>query len=167
MDERITPALRFEPIKPENFSLAYEFLRDSFAVSFGKPPALWPEKLRLLGASEYFEILRTKLVQHPEAVLHVFEGDRIIGQIEWSIKADDKACGYVSLYYLIAGRRGMGLGKYLDEFVCQKFASLGCRRAQLTVEPTNTQAVAFYEKSGWVEIGTHPQHSGRIMEKAI
>jgi hypothetical protein len=37
--------LRFEPIKPENFSLAYEFLKDSFAVSFGDDDRLWPNKL--------------------------------------------------------------------------------------------------------------------------
>jgi GNAT superfamily N-acetyltransferase len=159
--------LRFEPIKPENFSLAYGFLRDSFAVSFGKEVDLWPDKLRQLTESQYFEILRQKLAKHPEAALHVLEGDRIVGQIEWHILTDDKTCGYVSLYYLIPNRRGMGLGKYLDEFVCQKLASLGRQRAQLTVEPANVQAVAFYKKSGWIEIGRHPQHSGRVMEKTI
>lgn len=159
--------LRFEPIKPENFSLAYEFLKDSFAVSFGEDDRLWPDKLRQLAESEYFEILRKKLTKDPEAAVHVFDNNGIIGQIEWSIKADDKACGYVSLYYLVPSKRGLGLGKYLNEFVSQKLASLGCQRMQLTVEPTNIQAITFYKKSGWAEIGQHRKYGGLLMEKVI
>jgi hypothetical protein len=135
-------SLRFEPIQPKNFSLAYGFLKDSFAVSFGKEVHLWPDKLKQLTGSEYFEILRKKLAKHSESAIHVFEDNRIIGQIEWSLKADDKTCGYVSLYYLIPIKRGMGLGRYLDVFVSQKLRSLGCQRMQLTVEPTHIQATA-------------------------
>jgi hypothetical protein len=108
--------ITFEPIRPENFSLAFQFLRDSFAVSFGSDPGLWPNRLGELTAAKYSESLQLKLAKNPSSAVHVFDGQDIIGQIELSVKKDDNSCGYVSLYYLVPERRGQGLGTDLDRW---------------------------------------------------
>ncbi len=158
--------LDFKPAHQTDLSLAYSFLRDSFQISFGRDSSLWPNNLGNLTEHDYIEIIQKKLVRDAEAVIHVWQNDEIIGQIESSVKKNDSKCGYVSLYYLIPEKRGAGLGLLMDKYVRLRLSRLGCIRAELTVVTSNSPALKFYQKQGWINKGPHPLYQdGILMEK--
>ncbi len=49
-------------------------------------------------------------------------------------------------------KRGMGIGKLIMENVEEEARKRGFMRMKLTVHPTNTTAVAFYERCGWERV---------------
>lgn len=158
----------FKPIQKQHLPLAYSFLRDALKISFGDDPLKWPNNLGTLLEKNYIEIIERKLVKDPLTVVHAWLGNEIIGQIESSLKKDDPHSGYVSLYYLIPKNRGFGFGSQLDDFTTERLARLGCQRIQLTVEPSNIQALKFYRKHGWISKGLHPSYEdGILMEKLL
>ncbi len=56
----------------------------------------------------------------------------------------------------------------MDAFATERLATLGCQRIQLTVEPSNIQALKFYQKNGWINKGLHPSYEdGILMEKLL
>lgn len=160
--------LIFQPIQKRHLPLAYTFLRDALQISFGENSSKWPHNLGHLAQSNYIQIIEKKLQRDPSSVIHAWLNNEIIGQIESSVKKNDSACGYVSLYYLVAEKRRLGLGKQLDEFAAERFIKLGCERIELTVEPTNAAALNFYQKHGWINKGLHPSYEdGLLMEKLL
>lgn len=158
----------FKPIQSQHLPLAYSILRDALRISFGEDSSKWPNNLGNLFETNYIEIIKRKLNQDSSAVVHVWLNNEIIGQIESSVKKDDPNCGYVSLYYLTPQKRGQGLGSQLDDFVTERFINFGCRRIELTVVPSNTAAIKFYQKQGWISKGLHPSYAdGILMEKLL
>lgn len=49
-------------------------------------------------------------------------------------------------------KQGLGIGKLIMNDVEREALARGFTRMQLTVHPTNTQAVAFYERCGWEHV---------------
>jgi len=134
--------LRFEPLDVEKYkNKILAFRRDSFVISFGTD--------RDFHAGDYLMWLQKKISQFPDGFVLAFEKDQVIGQLELSIREyEGKRIGYVHLYYLIAKKRGSGLGHELHQYAMRFFEKHGVSEYHLRVSPTNVRARAFYKKNG-------------------
>ncbi len=160
--------LEFKPVQICDLPLAYSFLQDALKISFGQDPTLWPNDLGKLMQHNYIEIIEKKLAKDPLSAIHVWQNGEVIGQFESLVKKDDPDCGYVSLYYLVPHKRGCGLAVFMDNFTMGRLTQLGCKKVELTVEPTNKNALKFYLKQGWIIKGPHPSNEdGLLMEKIL
>ena len=157
-------------IKPVQLSLHKKtcilFREDSFVVSFGDAKKFYEEDGK--GDERYIEWLEEKILKDPLTVLHVWQDNKIIGQIEMGARLEDPLCGYINLYYLIASKRGVGLGKTLDQHAMDYFKSKKMEKVRLSVSPTNLQAVSYYKKMSWIDLGPRVGHPEvHMMEKII
>ncbi len=160
-------SLSIKPIQLDvHRDICLSFREDSYVVSFGDSKKFHGEEGN--GAERYIDWLKDKISRDPSSAVHVWRGDSIIGQIEMGKLRRDPSCGYVFLYYLIASERGHGLGKLLDDHAIEYFKSQQLQRAQLSVSPQNIQAITFYEKRGWRNLGLREDDPGvLLMEKSI
>ncbi|WP_409477113.1 GNAT family N-acetyltransferase [Pseudobdellovibrio sp. HCB154] len=161
--------MNFE-IKPINLAQTKEtcikFREDSYVVSFGDAKRFYEADGK--GADRYIEWLHSKLEKDPGLAVHCFLDGELIGQIELGYLKTDSTCGYVNLFYLIPSVRGKGLGAHLDIYAIDYFKAKNIKRVMLSVSPTNTSAIAFYKKRGWIELGPRPDHPEvHNMEKSI
>ncbi|MDR0701898.1 MAG: ribosomal protein S18-alanine N-acetyltransferase [Azoarcus sp.] len=66
---------------------------------------------------------------------------------------------------VVRGEQGRGLGRRLLEFLMDKIRHDGCLWFFLEVRPSNTRALALYQRTGFVEIGRrasyYPSPDGR------
>jgi ribosomal protein S18 acetylase RimI-like enzyme len=62
--------------------------------------------------------------------------------------------------YVEDSTRGTGLGRALVEAAFERARERGCRRIELDVNETNTNAIAFYESLGFT---TEPKPPGRTL----
>ncbi len=74
--------------------------------------------------------------------------------------------GYINLLYLLPEFRNNGLGKKLMDFICAQFKNEQCAYAQLLYIPANLQAVSFYRKHGWFDVGELGER-GQLAEKRL
>ncbi len=156
--------------KPVQLSLHKDicilFRADSFVVSFGDAKKFHEEDGK--GAERYIEWLQAKIDKDPLSVVHIWQDNQIIGQIEMGGPFKDPTCGFINLYYLIPSKRGVGLGKFLDQHAMEYFKNKSMEKVQLRVSPTNTQAVSYYKKMGWNDLGPSPTAAEvHLMEKMI
>lgn len=98
--------------------------------------------------------------------MHLLQGGVIVGQMELGSFKTDPSIGYVNLYYLAAEVRGTGLSSVLDNYATNYFVSRGFTSARLSVSPSNSRAIRFYEKHGWHDLGPRPgRPEVHLMEK--
>ena len=159
--------LRFEPIDLDSAAeTAIAFRADSFVCSFGSAELFYEADGK--GHERYLVWMRERMQSIPGSCVHVWSGDTVVGQMEMDRFKSDPEMGYVNLYYLVPACRNRGLGRRLDEYATAFLRGLGFRAARLNVSPTNDQAMKFYVKNGWRDLGpsaAHPQvHS---MEKKL
>jgi ribosomal protein S18 acetylase RimI-like enzyme len=148
-------ALRFKPIHlNSDAEVCVRFRRDSFTCSFGRDGFF--DEAGPNGV-EYLERLRQRQARFPDGYVHVWHGDKIIGQMEMQI-IEEPPIGYVNLFYLIPEMRGVGLAPALQAYAMAFCARHRVRLARLSVSPTNQRAIAFYRKHGWNDIGPRPGH---------
>lgn len=157
-------------IKPVQLDLhkdiCISFREDSFVVSFGDAKKFYEEDGK--GAERYIEWLRGKILKDVLTVVHIWQDNEIIGQIEMGGPFKDPLCGYINLYYIIPSKRGIGLGKALDQHAMEYFKNKQMERVQLSVSPANLQAVSYYKKMGWIDLGPREGHPEvHMMEKKI
>ena len=157
-------------IKPVQLDLHKDtcilFREDSFVVSFGDSKKFHEEDGK--GAERYIEWLKEKISRDPLTVVHIWQANEIIGQIEMGVSYNDPFCGYINLYYLISSKRGVGLGKALDQYAMNYFKNKQMKKVQLSVSPANLQAVLYYNKMGWTNLGPREGHPEvHMMEKTI
>lgn len=159
--------LRFEPIDLEAAAaIAVRFRADSFVCSFGSANRFY--EADGLGHERYLVWLRGLMQTLPGSCVHVWRADAIVGQIEMSRFKNDPRMGYVNLYYLAPDYRNRGLGRLLDEHATAYLRALGFSAARLNVSPTNAQAMRFYAKNGWIDLGSRPGHPEvHTMEKTL
>lgn len=139
---------------------AIRFREDSFACSFGSTYRF--------EAGEYVTWLKDRVSQDPEFAIHVWLGDRLVGQMELGQFKADPTAGYINLYYLIPEMRGRGLSASLDDYAMQRFRARGHKRALLSVSPTNGRALRYYQRQGWQDLGPRPEAPEvHLMEKSL
>jgi len=99
------------------------------------------------------------------------------GYDAWLLRdAAGELAGYFLLMYAldeahlldvaVAGKRhGTGLGRHLLATLCARARSMGAQSLLLEVRPSNTRALAVYERFGFAEIGRrkgyYPAHEGQ------
>ncbi len=150
------PSLTFRTIDiDQNADLCIRFRRDSFVCSFGSDEA-FVEHFGNDG-DRYIQWLNQRIAELPEGCVHVWDGDSIIGQMEISIDVD-RLRGYIFLFYLVPSARGGGASEHLHSYALKILRQHKVRRVQLSVSPSNSRAVAYYEKHGWRDLGPRPGH---------
>nr|BDT27178.1 GNAT family N-acetyltransferase [Bacteriovorax sp. HI3] len=146
--------------------ICISFREDSFVVSFGDAKKFYEEDGK--GAERYIEWLQGKINKDPLSAIHIWEENQIIGQIEMGGPFQDPTCGYINLYYLIPSKRGKGLGKFLDEHAMDYFKNKSMQKVHLRASPDNSQAVSYYKKMGWKDLGPSATSADvHLMEKII
>lgn len=119
-------------------------------------------------AVKYIDWLREMSITWPGSMVHVLNGDRLVGQIEMTRLTDDPAVGYVHLFYLLPELRGRGLGAQLVGYALRFAGAHGCHSLRLSVHPDNTPACRFYRRDGWQDLGRRVGASGtHLLQKAI
>lgn len=159
--------LRFEPIDLNSASeTAVAFRADSFVCSFGSAERFHEADGK--GRERYLSWLRQLMQSIPGSCVHVWSRETIIGQIEMNRFKLEPTLGYVNLYYLVPAYRNRGLGQRLDNYATTFLRSIGFRLARLSVSPSNQQAMRFYSKNGWRDLGVRPGHAEvNLMEKNL
>jgi len=141
---------RFEVINLErDFETCTRFRRDSYFISFGSYSEFESE------SNSYKDRMTERLGYLPQGNCHLWFQDRIIGQTEMKLVADADV-GYISLLYLVPEQRGKGLGELLHKHAIKVFSALGKSTIQLSVSKSNRQALSFYAKHGWRNLGPRP-----------
>ena len=169
--------LTFAPIDlARHADLCVQFRADSFRWSFGtdervyqehaaSPTTVYPDGR---GRERYVTWLTQRMRDIPGSCVHVWHVDAIVGQIEMGRFREDASVGYVNLFYLIPAYRGRGLGGQLDQYAVDFLQRAGHRRARLSVSATNRQAIAFYLRYHWRDLGPRADHPGsHYMEKQL
>ncbi len=111
------------------------------------------------GGRDYLARLSKYMQDLPGSCVHAWRSEQIVGQIEMvrnagaGAGAGDPSVGKVNLFYLRPDHRGRGLGGQLEQYALDFFGALGLGAAWLRVSATNTRAIAFYKKHGWVDVG--------------
>jgi aminoglycoside 6'-N-acetyltransferase len=150
----------------EDAQICVTFRREMYASSFGSYEGIEEE----MGEDNalYLEQLRSRIAQLPQGNVHLWRGDRIVGQAEMRLLDEEPHVGYVSLFYVAADCRGEGLGRVLHEHAVDVFRRSGKKLMRLSVSISNARAIAFYRKLGWIAVGTRPNKEPMaIMEYMI
>lgn len=145
--------LAFRPIDLDSHaSVCVVFRRDSFTCSFGVDGFFneaGPDGV------DYIERLRLHTAKFRDGYVHVWDGDEIVGQMEMQILEEPRR-GYVNLFYLVEGMRGVGVSGELQDYAMTFMRRHGVHVAQLSVSPANARALGFYRKHGWRDLGLRP-----------
>ena len=145
----------------ETLDLCMQFRRDAHIISFGSDLMFSAKETK-----EWFEYLSTS---DDCGFYHVIQNDEIIGQIEFRtglIDEQGNKFGYINLLYLLPELRDNGLGRKLEQFILARLNDKQCNYAQLRYSPTNLQAVSFYRKHGWFDVG-EPSDRGQLAQKQL
>jgi ribosomal protein S18 acetylase RimI-like enzyme len=150
--DRDTEGYRIEPIDLLDADTCIAFRRQMYITSFGTEDGLDEE----MGAQneKYLEQLRARMAELPEGNVHLWHGERIVGQLEMRLLENEPHVGYVSLIYVAPEERGRGLGRQLHEHAVIVCRERGKRLMRLSVSLTNVPAIMFYRRLGWQMGGT-------------
>jgi len=151
------PELRFEPIDLSSAAdIAIRFQADAFQCSFNSTEGFYEADGK--GHERYLVWLAERMRSLPGSCVHVWSRDSIIGQLQMGRFRPDPQLGYVNLYYLAPSYRDRGLGGQLDGYATEYLKGQGFGAARLSVSPNNAQALTFYLKNGWQNLGPRPDH---------
>ena len=155
---------RIAPIDLIDADTCAAFRRAMYVAAFGTEDGLEAE----MGAQNalYLDQLRTKMGEIPEGNVHLWHGERIVGQLEMRLLETEPHVAYVSLIYVSDEARGHGLGRRLHEYAADVSRTRGKRLMGLSVSLTNVPAIMFYRRLGWQMAGTraHRDQPMAIME---
>ena len=141
------------------------FRRDAYACSFGDLGRF--DRECGVDGEIYLNWLAEKAAEFAQGFVHVWLGDRIVGQIEMRPRGQPPI-GYVNLLYLVPELRGSGAGELLHEYAVDVFRKEGLSKLQLSVSSTNERAIAFYRKFGWEDRGPRDDHPEvNVMERRV
>ena len=161
--------LSFRPIDLErHLDEVIAFRVDSYVCSFGEIGREKFHKDNGPDGRKYLDWLTAKIQRDPNLAVHVWQGDRIIGQMELDALRTDPTIGYINLYYLIPKVRGTGVSKSLDDYAVRFLKSKGHTKARLSVSPSNPRAIRYYQRMGWVDLGQRADVPDvNFMEKSL
>ena len=163
----VETSLTFTPVDlKKHFDHCVRFSMDASVCSFGSAQHFVERAGE--GAAKYLQWLRELTGQWPGSVVHVWQGERIVGQVELSILANDPTAGYVNLLYVVPQVRRHGLGRHLETYAQAYLSAKGCRALRLSVHPDNTAAWQFYRHLGWEDLGRREGGSGvHLLQKHL
>lgn len=138
------------------------YRRDAWQVVYGDlrgfdGPGFWLDAQRTIGPD-------------PGAMVEGFLGGKPVGMIQLSPDRDkEKGVGYIPFLYLRKDFRHQGLGIQLVGHAVSFYRKLGRKKLQLSVAPTNENALKFYEKFGFTQVKKQRGRFGYLllMEKDI
>jgi ribosomal-protein-alanine acetyltransferase len=119
--------------------------------------------------------IEERIQAHPWTAGH-FRDALLAGYDAWLARAGEELCGFVLLLravdeaqLLVIGvvpeQQRQGLGRALLDFAMVTMRAAGMTRLLLEVRPSNAAALAFYQNTGFVEIGRrrgyYPASTGR------
>lgn len=164
--DRDTLDYRVEPIDLIDADTCVAFRREMYVTAFGTDEGIDDE----MGPQNatYLEQLRQRMAEIPEGNVHLWHGDRIVGQLEMRLLENEPHVGYMSLIFVSPEARGHGLGRRLHEYAAEVSRARGKRLMRLSVSLTNVPAIMFYRRLGWQMAGTRAHRQPMaIMEFAL
>ncbi len=136
----------------DHLETCVRFRLDSYIASFPGSEdwqSHWDEQA-------YRAALTVHASRFPDGLWHVWQGDEIVGQLEFAYFSE---AAHVNLYYLTEQMRGRGYGDALHTHVLSVLYEKGCSTATLRVAPENVRARKYYERLGWKDAGVDPIHT--------
>jgi ribosomal protein S18 acetylase RimI-like enzyme len=135
-------ALTYRPINPAtDADLCLAHYIDAHALSLG-PEAPAPTR------DSYLPALRERIEEYPDGHVLAFLDGQCVGQLEMQIPFG-LLTGYINLYYVVPGFRGLGFGTLMHGYVDRYFRAWDATEIELHVARTNMPALAFYRKLGY------------------
>lgn len=127
------------------------------------------------GSSEgYSNVYLNYAIEHyredPEAVLRIYDGDKLVGLVDMDTKRGENAgYGWISLLYLRPEYRHRGFGIQLLARPLFKYKGMGRKALRLQVAEDNEAALAFYKKNGFEVLSWENGSLGKLllMEKKL
>ena len=102
------------------------------------------------------EMFLYEYYHNPFAKLYVLlDHDKIVGYIDFWLLGDQCQLSRIAV---LQGRQGQGLGKQLMELCIKESKSLGYRNINLEVRVSNTKAIAFYKRFGFLIVAIRKQY---------
>ena len=157
--------LVFKPINlGQHADLCLQFIADTHLCSYGTLDDFLEDGRT---PQRFLDRIAAKLAEDTESCLHVWQGDSIVGQINFGMFVDP-AIGYLSFFYVAPERRGAGVAAEIDAFVTRRFQKRGYKTARLSVTAFNERAIRFYRKHGWRDLGPREENPAtHNMEKTV
>lgn len=153
--------LRFQPMGRE-IDQYIKYRKDAWEVVYGS--------LEGFDGSGFWMDAQNTMGPDPEAMVVAYDGVTPAGMLQLSPDRDaKKGVGYIPFIYLREEYRSKGLGIQLIGQAISFYQRLGRTKLQLSVAPTNTHAIAFYQKYGFTQVGKTRGRFGKLllMEKNI
>ncbi len=85
--------------------------------------------------------------QNPTTCFLIRENQKIVGSV---LGGFDGRRGYVYHLAVSIEKRRQGLGRALMDLVCSELKKLGAHKIHLFVFNDNLEAIAFYQRLGWI-----------------
>lgn len=143
-------SLQFKSINlQQHGDLCLQFIADTHLCSYGTLDDFLEDGQT---PQRFLDRIAAKLADDPESCLYVWQGNSIVGQINFGTFVDP-AIGYLSFFYVAPEWRGTDVAAEMDAFVTQRFRQDGYKTARLSVTAQNTRAMRFYLKCGWTDLG--------------
>lgn len=150
----------FQPLSDVETYIRYR--RDAWEVVYGN--------LRGFDGSGFWLDAQRTIGPDPEAMVEGYLAKKPVGMIQLSPDRDkDKGVGYIPFLYLREEFRHQGLGIQLVGHAVSFYRKLGRKKLQLSVAPTNENALKFYDKFGFTQVKKQRGRFGHLllMEKDI
>jgi ribosomal protein S18 acetylase RimI-like enzyme len=141
-------------------STCTEFRADSFLESFGTDAAFWGHDRQ--GDVQYLAWLQQLMTSIPCSCIHLWLGNRIIGQVEVGASPQHPSYGWIFLIYVAKAFRGRGIGNLLLQFAEHFLSAHGYTKMGLRVSPSNHKAIALYLSNSW-EKSSQPSDSRELI----
>jgi len=133
--------------------------RDTFAAQND------PEDLEHYLGETYGEAQQRRELEHPDGVtLLVEEGGTLIGFAQLRRAPSEHGDVEIARFYVERAHHGRGVAQALMRAAEETARALGGSTIWLGVWEHNQRAIAFYEKCGFHDVGSHPFLVGRDLQ---
>ena len=149
--------LRYEPLRfPRDEAFYLQCYRDAWRNVHETDEGFVPE-LYARSAARHAQ-------EHPGSVVRVLSGDRVVGLVELDPGRDEQSgCGWISLLYMLPEYRGRGWAIQLLGYAFWFYENHDRNTVRLHVSENNARAIAFYRRSGFVQLGRDPGVRERLL----
>lgn len=139
--------LVFKPIDiDQHFETCKAFRKDSYFINFNSYKGIEA------ATENYKKRIQESTSSFPQGNCHIWHNNKIVGQIEMN-NIDNDDIGYINLFYLVESYRGKKQGRKLNDYAIDIFTKKKKKEIQLSVSRSNPNALHFYEKNGWKNLG--------------